>query len=177
MGARVLAGLSRCRSQNLHGCPCGYYGDSKRACTCAEAAVSRYQRRISGPLLDRLDIFSDVPRVEYAELTGEPTGERSAVVRERVAAARVIQTARFEGTPLITNSEMGPQQVRRYCQEPLAAEAQPWLASAMEQLALSARALPATPCASAGTFGLLGQGRVPFAGPAICNRSSTLDAM
>ncbi|MEE8338398.1 MAG: YifB family Mg chelatase-like AAA ATPase [Dehalococcoidia bacterium] len=124
----------------MNPCPCGYYGDSKRACTCAEAAVSRYQRRISGPLLDRLDIFSDVPRVEFAELTGEPTGERSAVVRERVAAARAIQTARFEGTPLITNSEMGPQQVRRYCQEPLAAEAQPLLASAMEQLALSARA-------------------------------------
>ena len=63
----------------MNPCPCGYYGDSKRACSCAEATVARYQRRISGPLLDRFDIFSDVPRVEYDELTGAPTGERSSV--------------------------------------------------------------------------------------------------
>jgi magnesium chelatase family protein len=98
----------------MNPCPCGYYGDSKRACTCAESAVSRYQRRISGPLLDRLDIFSDVPRVEYEELTGDQTGEHSATVRERVAAARAIQTARFEGTTMISNSEIGPQEVRTY---------------------------------------------------------------
>jgi magnesium chelatase family protein len=141
----VRGAQRRCRSQDLHGCPCGYYGDSKRACTCAEAAVSRYQRRISGPLLDRLDIFSDVPRVEFAELTGEQTGEHSTTVRERVTAARVIQTARFAGTAMITNSEMGPQEVRTYCQSPLADEAQPLLASAMEQLSRSRRA-PSIAC-------------------------------
>ncbi|MCC6237566.1 MAG: YifB family Mg chelatase-like AAA ATPase, partial [Dehalococcoidia bacterium] len=124
----------------MNPCPCGYYGDSKRACTCAEMVVSRYQRRISGPLLDRFDIFVDVPRVEYSELTGGPTGESSAIIRARVTAARQVQSRRLAGTRMITNAEMGPLEVRRHCQELLVPAAQPLLASAMEQLALSARA-------------------------------------
>ena len=124
----------------MNPCPCGYYGDSKRSCSCADATVSRYQRRISGPLLDRFDIFADVPRVEYEELVGDPTGEPSATVRERVTAAREVQRRRFEGTSYVANSEMGPLEVRQFCQQPLAPEAQPLLASAMEQLGLSARA-------------------------------------
>ncbi len=99
----------------MNPCPCGYYGDAKRVCSCAEATVSRYQRRISGPLLDRLDLFIEVPRVDYQELTGEPTGERSVAVRERVTEARERQTARLAGTSFLTNSEMGPVEVRRYC--------------------------------------------------------------
>ena len=124
----------------MNPCPCGYYGDSKRACSCAEAAVSRYQRRVSGPLLDRFDIFSDVPRVEDDKLAGALTGESSAVVRERVVAARDIQQRRFDGTGYLVNAGMGPLEVRRHCQELLATDAQPLLATAMEQLALSARA-------------------------------------
>ena len=124
----------------MNPCPCGYYGDSKRSCSCADATVSRYQRRISGPLLDRFDIFADVPRVEYEELIGAPTGEPSATVRERVTAAREVQRRRFEGTSYVANSEMGPLEVRQFCQQPLAPEAQPLLASAMDQLGLSARA-------------------------------------
>ena len=124
----------------MNPCPCGYYGDPKRACSCAEATVSRYQRRISGPLLDRFDLFIEVPRVEYAELAGAPTGEPSAVVAARVAAARAVQERRLEGSRFVSNSEMGPLEVRRFCQEPLAPEAQPLLAGAMEQLGLSARA-------------------------------------
>jgi magnesium chelatase family protein len=124
----------------MNPCPCGYYGDSRRACTCAEMVVSRYQRRISGPLLDRFDIFADVPRVEYRELSGERTGESSAVIRERVTNARRIQSERLAGTRMVTNSEMGPLEVRRHCQELLVPAAQPLLAGAMEQLALSARA-------------------------------------
>ena len=123
----------------MNPCPCGYYGDSRRACTCAEV-VSRYQRRISGPLLDRFDIFADVPRVEYSQLSGGRTGESSAVIRERVAAAREVQAERLAGTRMVTNSEMGPLEVRRHCQELLVPAAQPLLAGAMEQLALSARA-------------------------------------
>lgn len=129
-----------CCSRFPHGCPCGYYGDSKRACSCAEATVSRYQRRVSGPLLDRFDLFIDVPRVEYQELAGAPTGEPSSAVRSRVAEAREVQQRRLEGTGLVANCEMGPLEVRRYCQEMLAPEAQPLLAGAMEQLGLSARA-------------------------------------
>ena len=124
----------------MNPCPCGYYGDSKRTCSCAESAVSRYQRRISGPLIDRFDIFADVPRVEYEQLTGALTGETSAAVRERVSGARAIQERRLATTHYLTNSEMGPLEVRQFCQEPLAAEAQPLLASAMDQLGLSARA-------------------------------------
>lgn len=127
-------------SQNSHGCPCGYHGDARRACTCAEATVTRYQRRISGPLLDRFDLFIDVPRVEYGELSGAVTGERSETVRARVAEARVLQQGRLAGTSAVTNADMGPLEVREHCQRVLSPAAQPLLATAMEQLALSARA-------------------------------------
>jgi len=124
----------------MNPCPCGYHGDAKRACTCAEATVTRYQRRISGPLLDRFDLFIDVPRVEYQELAGAATGETSAEVRARVTRAREVQLARLVGTPFVTNAEMGPLEVRQHCQRLLVPAAQPLLAAAMEQLALSARA-------------------------------------
>jgi len=123
----------------MNPCPCGYYGDSVRACSCPDAAVSRYQRRVSGPLMDRIDLFADVPRVDLKELTSEPTGERSEVVRARVVEARERQLARLTGTRALTNAEMGPIEVRKYCQELLAPEAQPLLSSAMQQLGLSAR--------------------------------------
>lgn len=124
----------------MNPCPCGYHGDAKRACTCAEATVTRYQRRISGPLLDRFDLFIEVPRVEYQELVGGTTGETSRSVRERVARARAVQMARLAGTPFVTNAEMGPLEVRQHCQRLLVPAAQPLLATAMEQLGLSARA-------------------------------------
>jgi magnesium chelatase family protein len=126
----------------MNPCPCGYYGDTRRACTCAEATVSRYQRRISGPLLDRFDIFIEVPRVEYGELTSAPSGETSEAIRSRVARARAVQLDRLRGvgTHLTVNADMGPLEVRRYCQELLVPGAQPLLAGAMEQLGLSARA-------------------------------------
>lgn len=101
--------------------------------------MTRYQRRVSGPLLDRIDLFIDVPRVEFRELTGKPTGERSAVVRARVVEARERQAERFRGTTTVANSEMGPLDVRKYCQDLLDESAQPLLAAAMQQLGLSAR--------------------------------------
>jgi magnesium chelatase family protein len=94
----------------------------------------------SGALLDRIDLFADVLRVEYGELTGEPSGEGSDVVRARVTACRERQRERLAGTPYRTNAEMGPLEVREHCQELLAPAARPLLAAAMEQLALSARA-------------------------------------
>ncbi len=126
----------------MNPCPCGYYGDPVRACTCADVAVSRYQHRVSGPLMDRLDLFMDVPRVDFAELTGAPTGEPSHVIRARVTEARLRQAARLAGTGAVTNADMGPLEVRKFCQEPLAPAAQPLLATAMQQLGLSARAFP-----------------------------------
>ncbi len=124
----------------MNPCPCGYYGDARQALHLPPRRRSpSYQKRISGPLLDRFDLFIDVPRIEYRELTGDTTGESSAAVRERVSTVRELQRGRLAATPYITNSEMGPLEVREFCQQRLATAAQPLLASAMERLALSAR--------------------------------------
>jgi len=122
----------------MNPCPCGYYGDPLKECTCSMSTISRYQKRISGPLLDRIDIFVQVPRIEYEKLADERPAEVSERVRSRVEEARAIQRARFEGTRLTCNTEMTPVEVREFCQvEP---EAQSLLRAAMKQLALSARA-------------------------------------
>jgi magnesium chelatase family protein len=125
-------------SSYSHGCPCGYYGDPYHACTCPPGLVSRYQRRISGPFIDRVDIFVDVPHVEYEKLADNRMGEKSEKVRERVAAARSIQRQRFTGTRLACNAEMTPAEVREFCR--MEDAAQGLLKTAMKQLYLSARA-------------------------------------
>ena len=102
--------------------------------------MTRYQKRISGPLLDRIDIFVEVPRVEYDKLASEAAGEPSSVVRERVGDARRMQLARFAGTRYICNAEMTPTEVREHCQARLDEQAQSLLRLAMAQLSLSARA-------------------------------------
>src|SRR3990170_9093309 len=96
---------------SMNPCHCGFYGDPTKECTCSEGAVSRYQKRISGPLLDRIDIFVDVPRVDYEKLAGDAAGEPSAAVRERVQQARAVQAARFTGSRLTCNAEMTPVEV------------------------------------------------------------------
>ena len=118
--------------------PCGYAGDGEKTCTCSHAVVARYQKRISGPLLDRIDIHVDVPRVNYEKLSGQRLGEPSHAVRERVAAARVVQAGRFKGTRLLTNADMGPAEVREFCR--LDEAGQHLMQAAMRQLHLSARA-------------------------------------
>jgi magnesium chelatase family protein len=122
----------------LNPCPCGYYGDPVRECTCSNAMVSRYQKRISGPLLDRIDIHIEVPRVEYEKLSDDRLGEPSAAIRVRVEAARARQAARFEGTRMLTNADMGPAEVREYCRLDDAGKS--LLKAAMQQLHMSARA-------------------------------------
>jgi magnesium chelatase family protein len=124
----------------MNPCPCGFYGDPTKECTCSESTVSRYQKRISGPLLDRVDIFVEVPRVDYEKLASEVTGESSEVVRDRVERARQVQGRRFEGTRFICNAEMTPTEVREHCQARIDEQAQSLLRLAMAQLALSARA-------------------------------------
>ena len=124
---------------SMNPCPCGYYGDPEHACTCSTSAIRNYQKRISGPLLDRIDIHVQAPRVKYEKLTDDARGESSAVVRERVLAARARQTARFAGLKHIdANADMGPTEVRRFC--PLDNEAHQLIGAAMRQLQLSARA-------------------------------------
>ena len=122
----------------MNPCPCGYYGDPVKECTCSPVMVSRYQKRISGPLLDRIDIHIEVPRVEYEKLSDDRLGEPSAAIRERVETARERQRSRLEGTALLTNADMGPAEVRLYC--PLDDAGRSLLRAAMQQLQMSARA-------------------------------------
>jgi magnesium chelatase family protein len=122
----------------MNPCPCGYYGDSFRQCTCPPSLVSRYQRRISGPFIDRVDIFVEVPHIDYEKLTDHRLGEPSDKVQDRVKAARSRQLKRFEGTRLTSNSEMTPAEIRVFCQ--VEESAQSLLQAAMKQLYLSARA-------------------------------------
>ena len=102
--------------------------------------MSRYQKRISGPLLDRIDIFVEVPRVDYEKLSSGDVGEKSDAVRCRVEHARRVQAARFSGSRFICNAEMTPTEVREYCQAGLDEQSHSLLRLAMAQLALSARA-------------------------------------
>ncbi|MDX1599889.1 MAG: YifB family Mg chelatase-like AAA ATPase [Anaerolineales bacterium] len=122
----------------MNPCPCGYFGDSKQACTCTSSAVTRYQKRISGPLLDRIDIHVEVPRVEFEKLSGDRLGEPSEAVRARVEAARERQRDRFEKDSATCNAEMGPGQVRVHC--PVDDRGRALIKQAMQQLDLSARA-------------------------------------
>jgi magnesium chelatase family protein len=126
----------------VYPCPCGYYQDSTRECTCSPGVVARYQRRISGPLLDplRVDIHIEVPRVPYEKLTGERLGEPSSVVAARVEAARERQRKRFAShdSRVVCNADMTPADVRVFCK--LDATGQSLMRSAMQQLQLSARA-------------------------------------
>jgi len=122
----------------MNPCPCGYYGDPTRPCTCSSTAVTRYQKRISGPLMDRIDIHIQVPRVEYQKLRDLKPGESSADVRARVEAARERQRERFAGTDIASNADMRPAQIRKYCA--LDEECQTLMKTAMRQLQLTARA-------------------------------------
>ncbi len=122
----------------MNPCPCGYYGDPFRQCACSPSLVSRYQRRISGPFIDRVDIFIEVPHIEYEKLADDRLGEKSDKVQARVESARSRQQERFQGTKLSYNAEMTPAEVREFCQ--VEGQAQSLLKAAMKQLYLSARA-------------------------------------
>jgi magnesium chelatase family protein len=124
----------------MNPCPCGNYGDPLKACVCAESTVSRYQRRISGPLLDRIDLFVEVPRIDYEKLASLASAESSAHVRERVDRARQVQRERFDGRAARANSEMSPADVRDFCQIGLDEPVRSFLKLATTQLSLSARA-------------------------------------
>jgi magnesium chelatase family protein len=125
----------------MNPCPCGFYGDPTRPCTCAMGTIQKYQKRISGPLLDRIDIHIQVPRVEYDKLSEKRLGEPSAVIRQRVEAARQKQRTRFanDGTSiLVCNADMRPAEIRKYCG--LDDAGKNLIKSAMNQMNLTARA-------------------------------------
>jgi magnesium chelatase family protein len=118
-------------------CMCGYFNDPERACTCSAAAVARYQKRISGPLLDRIDIHAEVPRVNYDKLSSERRSEPSSAIRARVCAARERQQQRFRDTHLLTNADMGAAEIHTHCA--LDSAGQSLMKAAVRQLNLSAR--------------------------------------
>ena len=122
----------------MNPCPCGYYGDPFHQCTCHPGLVSRYQKRISGPFMDRVDIFIEVPHIDYEKLSDERLGEETGKVQQRVSAARKRQQQRFNGSGITTNSEMTPVEVRDFCHTD--EDAQSLLKAAMKQMHLSARA-------------------------------------
>jgi magnesium chelatase family protein len=125
----------------MNPCPCGYFGHPTKECTCGSAQIVRYQKKISGPLLDRIDIHITVPPVEFEKLSGDRLGEPSAVIQERVEKARVRQRERFEKTGIThlqANADMGPAEVRQFCE--LDEAGKQLMRAAMKQMNMSARA-------------------------------------
>ena len=122
----------------MNPCPCGFYGHPTRECTCSEAAKKRYRDKISGPILDRIDIHIEVEPVEYDELASRAKEEPSSEIRKRVNRAREIQRKRFEGTDITCNAKMTPKMTKEYCI--LSDEASALLKASFEKLGLSARA-------------------------------------
>ncbi len=131
------ANFMLCASMNP--CPCGNYGSADRPCTCSPAAIRKYRARISGPLLDRIDIQVEVDSVKYDDLVSTRAEESSAAVRARVEKARAVQRERFEGREgVLTNADMGERELRDFC--PLSRECSDILRLSFERLHLSARA-------------------------------------
>lgn len=123
----------------MNPCPCGYWGDRSRECHCGQPMIQRYVSRVSGPLLDRIDIHIDVPAVNYKELRGtDPRAETSAQIRERIVRARQTQLKRFAGERIFSNAQMGAADIRRHCE--LGPDSERMIERAMQQQGLSARA-------------------------------------
>ena len=122
-----------------HPCPCGYYGDIKRECRCGPVVIQKYRQRISGPLLDRIDLHMEVPAVEYKTLSSKEQSESPESIRERVEKARMIQRERFaKEKGVMTNSHMTPRLIRKHCE--LDSEGAGFLEHAMTDQNFSARA-------------------------------------
>jgi len=124
----------------MNPCPCGFFNDRSRECSCTPPMIQRYVSKVSGPLLDRIDIHIEVPAVQYKELRGGAAAEGSAQIRERVMKARERQRERFKarGEKIFSNAQMGTRQVRTYCE--LGQDAERLLERAMQQQGLTARA-------------------------------------
>ena len=123
----------------MNPCPCGYFGDIRHQCTCSPGQIHRYRHKVSGPLLDRIDIHIEVPAVPYKELSNEYSGEQSEDIRQRVVAARDIQLERFKNDRRVySNGQMKPRHLKKYCNP--SPDAQALLDTAMQKLGLSARA-------------------------------------
>lgn len=119
-------------------CPCGFASDPDQTCNCSASTLLKYQKKISGPILDRIDLHIEVPRLRFEKLSSSEKSESSEVIRERVERARKIQTKRFFGSKIITNAEMGNEEIKRFCQ--LSPDSLNLLGEAIDKMHLSARA-------------------------------------
>jgi len=127
-------------SKVSHACPCGYFGDPIKPCTCAPSTMAKYQKRISGPLLDRIDIHIEVPRVDYQKLSSDRLGESSETIQCRVESARRRQRERFsniKSSSIVANADMRVGEIRQFCKLDEAGES--LIRAAMGQMNLSAR--------------------------------------
>ena len=122
----------------MNPCPCGYYTDPSRECTCSPNQIQKYLGKISGPLLDRIDLHIEVPALKWKEISDTTLAESSSAIRERISQARTIQQKRFVDDGIYCNSQMTTSQLRKYCQ--LDEPSQSLLKTAMEKFGLSARA-------------------------------------
>jgi len=123
---------------SMNPCPCGYLGHPTKECHCTPQQIRRYMAKISGPLLDRIDLYIEVPALEYQEMRKEKEGEASHVIRERVESARQIQEQRFSGTGIHFNAHMGVQEIKKFCR--LNGPSHTLLERAVKSFGLSARA-------------------------------------
>jgi len=121
----------------MNPCPCGYYGDPEKQCTCNQQQIGKYQRRISGPIMDRIDLYVEVPHVKYEKLTDESVEGSSEEIRQKVEKARKIQLQRFKDDNIVTNSEMNIPLVKKHCQTD--AQGEMLLKNAVNNLHMSAR--------------------------------------
>lgn len=119
-------------------CPCGWLGDAKKECRCSSAEILRYHKKISGPLLDRIDLYLEVPRMSFEKIIADQNQEPSKAIRKRVELARKKQRTRFKSTKLMTNAEMGSKEIKKFCQ--ISPEAELLLKEAINRFYLSVRA-------------------------------------
>ena len=123
----------------MNPCPCGYYTDPNKECTCNPQVIQKYMAKISGPLLDRIDLHIEVPAVKYKELSSKESGEKSEQIRSRVIEAREIQAKRFSGRKgLFANADMQSKEIREFCK--IDEQGEELLKMAITKLGLSARA-------------------------------------
>ena len=123
---------------SMNPCPCGYYGSASHECSCSPSQIQKYMSRISGPLLDRIDLHIEVDEVKYDDLTNETDGESSEAVRARVNKARAVQTARYAGSNVHCNAQMTAEMIKKYCA--LDEKGEKIMQSAFDKLGMSARA-------------------------------------
>jgi len=122
----------------MNPCPCGYFTDPTRNCVCTPTAVQRYRSKVSGPLLDRIDLHIEVPAVHFRDLTIETVDESSETIQKRVQVARAFQTARYQEEGIRSNAQLRPRHLKKFCQ--IDAQSKKLVELAMERLGLSARA-------------------------------------